>query len=429
MEISTIVLRCATLVSATALIGCGELPLARLQTPTDSGTGTCPLIQDAIDVVAEDPSRVGLGAAPAAAQSRFVFVVPASGQVAVAGFGAAPAAATRHATYASFVQAHKSNLSQLPPEIRDHSVTDKIARALAKASAQGQLNRAKPTAAALGGSFAASVQEQQAAVDREPLPSIGMRELRDFADRLSDLELAPTITPVATPAGLGAAPAAKPSPFAQYLIAYYKGEFYDRFGKSVAKPDIGLTIPDAEVGAALTVMIEYLMDLIDTTPVMGEGDPSSDKTVFYPGGKNGKKPTALTAGLAPYRDLAKKTSPCGITTDNAPLLMVVSSAAGDRAGSISGLVTQSFGGVSVGLGVLGKLSIGDNQLLATVVKVLASRLGTRITYALAYHALDSLGPDQVPPAPAPAPAGLGAGPGGASRTADPARLAPLLRFP
>ena len=65
-----------------------------------------------------------------------------------------------------------------------------------------------------------------------------------------------------------------------YLKAYYNGNFYDRLGTSISKPQLpdlsnlvsslsNFSLPDSEIVAAETVLLEFLVDNIDPTPVMG----------------------------------------------------------------------------------------------------------------------------------------------------------------
>src|SRR5712664_3437049 len=77
--------------------------------------------------------------------------------------------------------------------------------------------------------------------------------------------------------------------FVAYFEAYYKGNFTDRMSTRLAKPEISTTVPDSEIVAAETVLLEFLIDLIDPTPVMGDAAPGSvvnGSTTFYPGAES-----------------------------------------------------------------------------------------------------------------------------------------------
>ena len=374
---------------------CTAIPLDRLQPPTaSSAQSSCAATQSTVDIARSAPGGVGVS-------RRFSFAVPTGRRLPESGPGEAPV--SQVASFEDFQAVAKNRLNNLPPSVRDHEVTDAIFKAMVKTSAQAQLDRAmaadraaEAAAKVPGGPPAypiIGINEEQKKVNQFGAPArLTVGQLKDFADKFSAMSLQPTIN----------APSGRPSAFSIYFTAYYEGNFIDRFGNSVTKPEISLTIPDTEIAAALTFMLEYVADLIDPTPVLGDQDidPKTQKfpanTTFYPGGKNTKEPTALIANLAKYKNIAKND--CGVTTANAPLLKEVANAAGDRAAAISGLVSQSWGGISFGLGVLGKFSIGDNQTVGTIVKTAATRLGSRLSYAASYWALDNVGQGQAPAA-------------------------------
>lgn len=388
----------ATTVIVFGLMGCAGLPLGRLQPPSSSSPVTCSAVQNIVDIAAGAPAPAAPGGPPSLRQ--FTFVLPNGGALGLRGLPGGAPVVQNIATFDDFVSTAKSRLSYLPPKVQNHDVTDAILRIMVKTSAQAQLDRAKMPAVP-GAAPIIGINEQQAAVNAFSVPAkLTLSQLKDFADKFTDQDLQPNIIPPA--------PGAAINPFGTYFTDYYEGKFTDRFGQSVSKPTFSLTVPDAEIAAALIVLVEYTVDLIDPTPVLGDKDPDPTThqfptgTTFYPGGKkNPNEPTALTSGLAKYKNIAANT--CGVTTANTAVLADVANAAGDRAATISGLVAQSWGGISIGLGVLGKLSIGDNQTLGTIVKTAATRLGSRISYAAAYWALDSVGQSQAPGAAPTAP--------------------------
>lgn len=196
-----------------------------------------------------------------------------------------------------------------------------------------------------------------------------------------------------------------------YLKAYYGGKFYDRMGTAVSKPQLpdtsnlltslsNFSVPDSEITAAEMVMLEFLIDTLDPTPVLGntkcpiptttadpsckpaDGDPTT--TTYYPGSSS-NQPTALAVGLANYIELP--TQGCGFTTKNVWVLQSLANGASDEAGTISGLVANTAGGLGVSLGVFGKISIGDNATLSDLVKTAASDLALRTTLLASYFSL------------------------------------------
>lgn len=185
---------------------------------------------------------------------------------------------------------------------------------------------------------------------------------------------------------LGAAPGAS---IGDYLSAYYNGTYVDFYGTKLAKPSITMTISDQEIAAVLSVFLDYMIDSLKTVPVLtSDGTPTQDVTTFYIGG-NKNLPTALALKLATFEQLPADSTKCEWTGKNAQLLGVFANAAGDEAATVSGLVSQSAGGFEIGLGFLGKLSVGDNQTLGTIVKTAASRAANRAALATLYWAVES----------------------------------------
>jgi hypothetical protein len=60
------------------------------------------------------------------------------------------------------------------------------------------------------------------------------------------------------------------------------------------------------------------------------------------------------------------------------------------ASSDIGLTIKSAGGLEIGLGVLGKLSVGDNSTLSGLVQTVVGEFVNRVTVQLAYPILSAL---------------------------------------
>jgi hypothetical protein len=137
---------------------------------------------------------------------------------------------------------------------------------------------------------------------------------------------------------------------------------------------------------AATVLLEFLSDSFDPTPVMGNtqtGDPSSTK--YYPG-IPGNEPTALATNYVAYLALPP-TSGCGITQANVWVLKDLADLTANEVGAIGGLVVNSWQGFSFGAGAYLNFSVGDNQILSDLLKTAASEVALRITLATAYASL------------------------------------------
>jgi hypothetical protein len=279
----------------------------------------------------------------------------------------------------------------LPVAVRDDDVALGFVRIMIKASAKAQISAMKAIVAtqAYDGASAQNkkILEQESAIESYSVPDrLTHDQLKKFADKLFDYNLDFYL-------GSPKAESINGSAFGKYFNEYYKGAFVDRFGQTIKKPELSMTVPNAEIAAALTFLMEYLTDLVDPTPILGDTVQESASTKYYPGaginpGPGAKKPTARLAQLVRYEYI--KDQGCGVTTKNAYLLAVLANAASDRAAALSGLIAETPGGFGVSLGIFGKLSIGDNQTLATIVKAAASKLASRLAYATAYWALSTL---------------------------------------
>ncbi len=197
-------------------------------------------------------------------------------------------------------------------------------------------------------------------------------------------------------------------------------------GTAISKPQLpnktnllsslsNFSVPDSEIVAAETVLLEFMMDTIDPTPVMGntncpipttnassscQPNANDPKTTTYYPGNSSNQPTALTVGMAKYIELP--ATGCGITTQNVWVLQSLANGASDEAATVGGLITNTAGGFGVSLGVFGKISIGDNATLSDLVKTAASEVALRATLLASYFSLYRLDftPFQVPPVPA-----------------------------
>jgi hypothetical protein len=137
--------------------------------------------------------------------------------------------------------------------------------------------------------------------------------------------------------------------FVAYFEAYYQGKFVDRMGTKYDVPKVSTTIGDADITAAENVLLEFLIDAIDSTPVMGDAQgvaSVSDTTKFYPGGST-NVPTVYVVthvnnpsiyAFIPTPSTAAPDDACGITTANAWVLKDLANGASDEAAAVGGLV-------------------------------------------------------------------------------------------
>jgi hypothetical protein len=175
-----------------------------------------------------------------------------------------------------------------------------------------------------------------------------------------------------------------------YFNQYYKNAYIDRFGTPVLGPNSLQTISDNEIAGTVTVFLELIMDYAFQTPIWID----STNKIYLPGsGTVAKPPTAVGGKLVPIAPLLAsatdaETETCGITVLKAQAIQYVAQTAGSRASALGGTVGGSFGGISVGLGVLGKFSLGDNKTLQTLAKtalqVTVARAGEEASYRTLY---------------------------------------------
>lgn len=451
--------------AALTLAGCQAIPLGQLEKASQAAQGAsseCSAAQSLVDL---DPNYQAPSSLPAPGSApkpltTFHFLVPAGKKLGVVRPlpppGAAPAPSgpppeQNVSSFSEFQQQLRTRLnnSDLSSDLKKHPVTNVIFNYLVKSFAQAQLDRAKAAGY--------DVTSQQTEVSRISTSSINLSDLKEFTQKVQDGQFHPHVG--ASPANALPPPGAAPTTsatqthntFARYFVDYYEGNFYDRLGANVTKPIISAQTPDSDIASALTIVIEYLIDLIDPTPVLVDQDvvPAthqfSSATHFYPQkpagasqstdstpkasqpaadqtktdqAKTGQaaaagsaagsaspanaaastadaagapvhEPEALKTGLANYKVIPK--SGCGVTTANVMVLYDAANAAGDSVSAVSGLVSQSWGGWGFSfLGFL-KFSIGDNQTLGVIVKTAASRVASRAALAAAYWALDGVG--------------------------------------
>jgi hypothetical protein len=176
-----------------------------------------------------------------------------------------------------------------------------------------------------------------------------------------------------------------PKLVAQYYQTYFTAGFTTYFGQQLAQPTLALDVNDTEITQAVTVFIELLLDQALTSPIWY--DASGKK--YYPGA-NGNAPSILA--LTNTKPTPLGTTGCDIHMNLAKVQMMSSVAQqfALAASSESVLTFKSVGGVEVGLGVLGKLSIGDNNTLSELAKTVVSEVTGRLTAHAAYYVLKQI---------------------------------------
>src|SRR6266851_446566 len=364
--------------AATMLSGCAAIPLKRMQPVIAPPNSPC---TDKFSFLANEPTDFHYGLSNAATNSYISLSNTPSGPLFEA--------------YSNTIQ--KVVSAKMPPGLKQHKVTKAFTAFLTSVSGEAQLD-AQIADGTLKNTKKIAAERQAIQKHRGP-GKLTHGEMKNFADKLFDLQLKPGAAALTNSSANQSGLSAKGVEFLRthppldrmfvaYFEAYYKGNFTDRMSTRLAKPEISTTVPDSEIVAAETVLLEFLIDLIDPTPVMGDAAPGSvvnGSTTFYPGASP-NQPTAYSPGNYVQIPPGSPTA-CGITAQNVWVLRDLANGAGDQAAAVGGLVANTPGGISLGLGVLGKISIGDNQTLSVMVKTAASRVALRATLASCYWTL------------------------------------------
>ena len=178
-----------------------------------------------------------------------------------------------------------------------------------------------------------------------------------------------------------------------YYSLYYKGSFTNYFSQTIMKPTAQLTIGDTEIAQAAGIFLELLFDeILSPTVWIGIGN---DKN-YYPGAA-AAAPSYLSVFNRTAEPLRAPDFGCGMTAAKAATLKYLATTFATAASAETSVSVKSFGGIEVGLGIFGKLSIGDSSntltaLLQSVVTEAVERLtvagGAPILEAIeiVYHA-------------------------------------------
>lgn len=283
----------------------------------------------------------------------------------------------------------------LPANLQNDAVVNTLLSVLQQTPAQSQ--RAVTTLL-MTSQNAPSEDVGAVSVDVGSQSALGPADFRNFATNVrDDVQGGPlSIGVINTAANVSPSDDSTEKPFSNmfvdYYVAYYKGQFVDRFGNVLSAPQISLTVSDAEIAGAFSVLVELLADYVLRTPIWQDHTTK----VYYPGtfGKSGStnaEPTVLSTASG-YADVLPLLPPnqsqqCGITALKADAVEYLAKTAGNRASLLGGLVGGSWGGYEVGLGFAGKFSVGDNKTLSTLVSAVLQTTFERATEDAAYRVL------------------------------------------
>jgi hypothetical protein len=176
--------------------------------------------------------------------------------------------------------------------------------------------------------------------------------------------------------------------FRTYYSAFIKGEFVDRFGTKLSKPEIKGSIGNDVITATLTVFLEAVADSQLRTPLIYKLNEKKER-VYLTSPK--AKPTSAGHVEEILMLTPEQSEMCGITEKEAGVITYLSNLAADKSALVNGVIFESFGGMELSLVIGGRFSIGDNKTLAGVVKTFVETASRRGSERLAYDFLHEYG--------------------------------------
>jgi len=172
--------------------------------------------------------------------------------------------------------------------------------------------------------------------------------------------------------------------FGRYYSAYLQGDFVDRTGTKLSKPEVKNVIGNKTIGAVLMVFLEAFGDLTLKTPILYKGKLGSGEQ-WYPSLKK-NKPTSIAEGIITAVQVGPDTGTCGITEKEAKAIGLLSNYAGDSTSMLQKALLETFGDLEGGVVfVSGHLSIGDNETLSTIAATLLESVARRGVERLSYQ--------------------------------------------
>jgi hypothetical protein len=197
--------------------------------------------------------------------------------------------------------------------------------------------------------------------------------------------------------------------FTAYLMAYFSGNFVDRNGGTYAKPKLGMTISNETISEVVSIFLEAVFDysIIDgtsgTAPIVYAEDTSTSPSKPKWLTKDSNAPTLAevaigigavdqnNANLPLLRNVIENAKDGTMDAKRLCVVRMLGGAAGDAAQPVTGMIVRALGGanlgVSLGLGALGKFSVGDNDTLMKLVDTIVENVPRRSTEIAIENAL------------------------------------------
>jgi hypothetical protein len=116
------------------------------------------------------------------------------------------------------------------------------------------------------------------------------------------------------------------------------------------------------------------------------------KPTYYPAASTTEPSTLTLTGrtATPMASLDPKNVGCGMTILKAKAINTLAQDFGSAASNSAGAAVGTIGGVGFSLGIFGKVSIGDNKAVTSLVESATSELVKRLTVETTYPVLESV---------------------------------------
>jgi hypothetical protein len=115
------------------------------------------------------------------------------------------------------------------------------------------------------------------------------------------------------------------------------------------------------------------------------------KKTYYPAAStNEPSALALTSRNATSMSLNPKSVGCGMTIIKAKAINSLAQSFGSAASNSAGAAVGTIGGVGFSLGIFGKLSVGDNKAITSLIEATVSELVKRLTVEATYPVLENV---------------------------------------
>ena len=178
-----------------------------------------------------------------------------------------------------------------------------------------------------------------------------------------------------------------------YYKTYFDGNFYTYFGDKLSKPTVSLTISDTDIVHSAIVFLELILDEISGDPILLWQGPDGK---IYPGGTQNRPSLVSIRNITTIPSIPSGPYGCGMNVHKANAVRYLANTFSKAAATESSLTIKSVGSIEIGLGIVGKVNIGDNSTLTLLIQGIVSEIVSRLTVILAVPVLEAIDYEQQP---------------------------------